>query len=167
MRKICSIFIFWTTTCVLAAAQNALVTPRSFAGNFKKSVYNPSLPDIIGRAAPKFFPLAECWENAKNKHRKNTKADFLFVVTTDGLRWQEVFDGADSSLISGIRDKPAAYFSKYFAPTLTERRRRLLPFLWSVFERHGKIFGNRHLWRVNFMGQVMQSCTPQPVGGQG
>jgi type I phosphodiesterase/nucleotide pyrophosphatase len=54
----------------------------------------------------------------------------ILFVMTDGLRWQEVFGGADASLM----DK-----GKSAIP-----REALMPFLWSVVAKQGQIFGNRN-----------------------
>jgi hypothetical protein len=53
----------------------------------------------------------------------------ILFVMTDGLRWQEVFGGADASLL----DKGASAVG----------REELMPFLWSVVAKQGQIFGNR------------------------
>jgi len=68
-------------------------------------------------------------------------------VMSDGLRWQEVFRGADAAFLT-----PKSYFDgrdvkeleqKYLAPTPEERRERLMPFLWKVMVPHGQIYGDR------------------------
>ncbi len=64
---------------------------------------------------------------------------------TDGLRWQEVFSGADLSLMTkqnGVTDVEALKKS-YWRETPEERRRALMPFLWSVMAVQGQIYGNR------------------------
>jgi hypothetical protein len=73
-------------------------------------------------------------------------AENLIVITLDGLRWQEVFGGLDSVL---ARDKAfnqgdeQEIMEKYWAPDPETRRRKLMPFLWSVIEQEGRIYGNR------------------------
>lgn len=71
----------------------------------------------------------------------------VVLVMTDGLRWQEVFRGADASLLSDKR-----YFdgrsvkelqTKYLAATPEERRERLMPFLWKTMVPHGQLYGDR------------------------
>jgi len=70
----------------------------------------------------------------------------VIVVMTDGLRWQEVFRGADQTLLS-----PKNYYAgrsvtkleeKFLAPTPEERRAKLLPFLWGTFIPQGQIYGD-------------------------
>jgi hypothetical protein len=72
---------------------------------------------------------------------------YIFVVTTDGLRWQEVFEGVDSTLLheKDFLKNTAQYQDAYWAPTAKERRQKLLPFLWSKVAKEGQIYGNRYL----------------------
>lgn len=68
------------------------------------------------------------------------------LVTADGLRWQEVFRGAEDALLAdeqaGMKDAAGvrARFGKGGVP---ERRARLMPFLWEEVARKGALFGNR------------------------
>ena len=70
----------------------------------------------------------------------------LFIITTDGFRWQEVFAGADSALISNESYTPDATTVKmlYWAATPDERRKKLMPFLWNVIAAKGQLYGNRN-----------------------
>ena len=70
----------------------------------------------------------------------------VVVVTMDGLRWQEIFGGADSLLTF---DTAASYSTRYvqrkfWAGSAEERRQKLMPFLWSVIVDKGIIHGNRN-----------------------
>ena len=69
----------------------------------------------------------------------------VVLVTTDGLRWQEVFRGAEESLLNtpdgGVSDV-AALRREFWRETPEARRKALMPFLWTVVARHGQIFGN-------------------------
>jgi hypothetical protein len=72
----------------------------------------------------------------------------VVLITIDGLRWQEVFRGADENFINvetgGVPEKEvAATRDTALAPTVEERRRKLMPFLWSEIAKRGQIFGNR------------------------
>jgi hypothetical protein len=71
----------------------------------------------------------------------------VILVMTDGLRWQEVFRGADESLLA-----PKKYFDgrsvktlreSYLAETAEERRQRLMPFLWKTMIPSGEMYGDR------------------------
>lgn len=74
-----------------------------------------------------------------NSHKK------LFVITLDGFRWQELFGGADSALIHdpGVTADTAINKALYWAATPGERRRKLMPFTWSIIAKQGQLFGNR------------------------
>jgi hypothetical protein len=75
------------------------------------------------------------------------KTKNVIFVMTDGLRWQEVFNGAQQDLIdkkNGVPDVPALK-KLYWRATPEERRLALMPFLWSVIAKQGQIFGNRQL----------------------
>jgi hypothetical protein len=72
------------------------------------------------------------------------RATNVLIVTLDGLRWQELFGGADSSLLSDTtttHDRTAR--ARYWRPTAEERRAALMPFLWSVVATEGQVFGDR------------------------
>lgn len=72
----------------------------------------------------------------------------VLLVTLDGLRWQEVFRGADEAFINtaggGVPDKEIkALRETWLAPTAEERRRKLMPFVWGEIAARGQLFGNR------------------------
>jgi acetyl esterase/lipase len=73
------------------------------------------------------------------------KTENVVIITLDGLRWQEMFTGADSILIndSSYTRNPARLKEKYWAATAEERRRRLFPFIWDSVAGQGQIHGNR------------------------
>ena len=70
----------------------------------------------------------------------------LVIITFDGLRWQEVYGGADPALIGDTRfvKHPEAYKAQYWKESAEERRQVLLPFLWSYAPGHGYMLGNRN-----------------------
>ncbi len=70
----------------------------------------------------------------------------IIIITTDGLRWQEVFKGMDSAIANNSRynEGDSAYiFKKYWDENETERRKKLLPFLWGTVAQKGQLYGNR------------------------
>lgn len=72
-------------------------------------------------------------------------AKHVIVVTLDGFRWQEIFSGADSNLLinpSFVNDTSLCK-ALYEGTDENERRRKLMPFLWSYIQQHGQIWGNR------------------------
>ncbi|MET0393735.1 MAG: sulfatase-like hydrolase/transferase [Chitinophagaceae bacterium] len=77
-----------------------------------------------------------------------TTAENIIVITTDGLRWQEVFKGMDSAIANNKKyhEKDSAYiFRKYWGAGEKERREKLMPFFWSQLEAGGQLYGNRTL----------------------
>lgn len=81
------------------------------------------------------------------------KTENVIVVMMDGMRWQEVFRGADPVLmktpgpkwIGDEKNLAAQAEKRYGRATQAERRQALMPFLWSVVATQGQIFGNRDL----------------------
>ncbi len=76
------------------------------------------------------------------------KADNIIIITTDGLRWQEVFKGMDSAIANNKKfnqDDSAYIYKTYWSNDVTERRKKLMPFLWSGFVSNGQLYGNRNL----------------------
>lgn len=75
------------------------------------------------------------------------KTENVFLITVDGLRWQEVFGGADSLLMNsqngGVRDSNRLH-AAFWRDTPEERRQALLPFVWSAFAERGQLYGNRN-----------------------
>ena len=74
------------------------------------------------------------------------KTENLILITIDGLRWNEVFQGADS-LILFTQNLKKGYLnnitSKYWSANALERRHKLMPFLWTTIAQQGRIYGNR------------------------
>src|SRR5450631_3637381 len=73
------------------------------------------------------------------------QARHLIIITIDGFRWQEIFSGADPSLIADanyVRDT-ALTRQIYWDSTAELRRRRLMPFFWNVIAAQGQLYGNR------------------------
>jgi len=74
------------------------------------------------------------------------KTENVVLITLDGFRWQEVFNGADSSFIkqqSHLKDSQTK--EKYWRSELDERRKVLLPFFWNTIAKEGQLYGNRKL----------------------
>lgn len=66
---------------------------------------------------------------------QKSKIENIILISVDGLRWQEVFQGADSLL---VKDK------KYWANTTDKRRKKLMPFFWETIASKGQLYGNRN-----------------------
>jgi arylsulfatase A-like enzyme len=70
----------------------------------------------------------------------------IIVITTDGLRWQELFKGMDSAIANNkkFNQGDSAYIYKnYWASSEEERRKKLMPFFWTMIKEQGVIYGNR------------------------
>lgn len=71
----------------------------------------------------------------------------VLVVTMDGMRWQEVFGGMTSELLTqkegGVSDGAKAKIDARFGGATPEaRREKLMPFFWTVVGKDGQIFGD-------------------------
>jgi len=83
-----------------------------------------------------------CQVNAQQKNRTEN----VILITFDGLRWQEVFNGADSSFMKQqVYLKDSKLKEKYWRNDLTERRKALLPFFWNTIATQGQLHGNRDM----------------------
>src|SRR5271168_2096933 len=75
------------------------------------------------------------------------KTRTVVLIVSDGLRWQEIFTGADPTLLNekdgGIWDDVNRLRRDYWRDDVAERRRALFPFLWNVAAKQGQIFGNQ------------------------
>jgi hypothetical protein len=73
----------------------------------------------------------------------------VVLIVLDGMRWQEVFTGADPALITAaggaIWEGEQQLRERYWRDDPTERRALLLPFLWNTIAKAGQVFGNKAL----------------------
>ena len=85
-------------------------------------------------------------------HAQSAKTRNVVLIVSDGFRWQEVFNGADETLLNeangGIWDKEADLRREFWRADANERRRALLPFLWNTVAVRGQIFGNQALGSI-------------------
>jgi len=77
------------------------------------------------------------------------KTQNVVLIVSDGLRWQEVFQGADPLLLDakngGSWVEDAELKRRYWRDTPQERRQILFPFIWGTVAKQGQVFGNRAL----------------------
>ena len=81
---------------------------------------------------------------------------------TDGLRWQEVFQGVDPALLnkqSGVRDVEAVR-KLYWRETAEERRAALMPFFWSTVAVKGQVFGNKEAGSLAYVTNGKNFSSP-------
>jgi hypothetical protein len=74
--------------------------------------------------------------------------DRVVLVTLDGARGEEVFGGIDRSILESTLKPPQrveddAVYKRFWAESREERRRKLMPFFWSLVSEHGSIAGDR------------------------
>lgn len=70
----------------------------------------------------------------------------FIIITTDGLRWQEVFKGMDSLIAIDKKFNQGdslGLFKKYWSADPVKRRSLLMPFFWSTIQSAGQLYGNR------------------------
>ena len=71
------------------------------------------------------------------------KTENVLLVVSDGVRWQDVFHGADSTILFDTTRATPAARATYWRSNLAERRQAMMPFFWSTIATQGQIFGNR------------------------
>lgn len=78
--------------------------------------------------------------------KNQRKTENVIMITFDGLRWQEVFQGAAPELMNkqngGVQDTNE-FRRRFGGETADLRRERLLPFFWGVVAGQGQVFGNQ------------------------
>jgi hypothetical protein len=83
-----------------------------------------------------FLPLAA---------QPTSQAPNVFIITIDGLRWQEVFNGADQRIIANnkyVQDSSLTA-DMFGGSSAQERREKLMPFFWRTIANRGQLHGNR------------------------
>ena len=97
-----------------------------------------------GPASPTPVPAAPA-AAAPATHALRTRN--VLLIVSDGVRWQEIFTGADPTLLNekngGIWEDEAKLRREFWRDDPNERRKVLFPFLWSTVAQHGQIFGNQ------------------------
>jgi hypothetical protein len=86
------------------------------------------------------FALQSAWAQLKTRN--------VVLIVSDGLRWQEIFTGADPDLLNekngGIWASPEHLRHEFWNDDPSERRKMLFPFLWDVVAKQGQILGNQN-----------------------
>jgi hypothetical protein len=86
------------------------------------------------------FAVQTAWSQLKTRN--------VVLIVSDGLRWQEVFTGADPDLLDekhgGIWASPERLRREFWNDDPTKRREMLFPFLWGVVAKQGQFFGNQN-----------------------
>ncbi len=72
-------------------------------------------------------------------------ASNVVLITIDGLRWQEVFGGADRAYVTDRRGgagDTTGLLREFWHDSPVQRRESLLPFVWSSVAQSGIMFGD-------------------------
>ncbi|WP_291371412.1 phosphoglyceromutase [Cyclobacterium sp.] len=77
--------------------------------------------------------------------QKTTQTENIFLITVDGLRWQEMFKGADSLFVddTGMIESQGSLLKEFWDTDPQNRREMLMPFTWSTLAKKGQLYGNR------------------------
>ncbi len=105
------------------------------SGNFKVSFLS-----ICSFIVLSIFSHVYCFAQSQ-------KTEHIFLITLDGLRWQELFAGADPLLIAHpdyVRDS-ALLKQKFWRETPAARQNVLMPFFTTILAKQGQLYGNRLL----------------------
>ncbi len=92
------------------------------------------------------------------------KTKNVILVISDGVRWQEIFSGADPTLLN---DKEGGSWTpipelkqKYWSDDVKVRRKLLFPFLWGTVAAEGQLFGNQKAGSVAHVTNPMWFSYP-------
>jgi len=94
-----------------------------------------------------WLPFLPALRSRSMRRRPHNSRLTTCIIVSDGLRWQEIFTGADPTLLNeehgGIWASEASLKQQFWDDDPKVRRRLLFPFLWDVVAKQGQIFGNQ------------------------
>jgi hypothetical protein len=74
----------------------------------------------------------------------------IIIITLDGYRWKELFQGADPAILANDKFVKDTSVTRFNDSSIVARREKLLPFFWNTISRKGQLYGNREFKnRVN------------------
>lgn len=76
----------------------------------------------------------------KNFSQNVSSSPNIILITSDGLRWQEVFKGFDAKIGWNIDNETILKYQSYSADS---SRQKLMPFFWNTLVPNGNLYGNR------------------------
>lgn len=87
---------------------------------------------------------------------KGFDTENVILITLDGVRYEEVFHGADRNIINDSKmvKNVDESKSKFWSDDENNRREALMPFLWGTVNQNGQIYGNKN------RGSVMRLTNP-------
>jgi membrane-anchored protein YejM (alkaline phosphatase superfamily) len=73
------------------------------------------------------------------------KTPKVFLITLDGVRWQDVFTGIDTVLLNSSYAEDKDFLEQNFVgKSIQENRALLMPFFWGTIAKEGQLHGNRN-----------------------
>jgi hypothetical protein len=89
-----------------------------------------------------FMLLCVLSMGANGASKEKPQVENVIFMMTDGLRWHEVFKGANADLLeTGAGATPARL--QFVKNTPQESREALMPFVWKTMAKQGQVFGNK------------------------
>lgn len=152
MRKLYMILLLLSSTVTLIAQNKLPLAPRSSFSATCTSLasvtnrllhrYRQTLLDLKFRVPDSLY---QEWRTHELVQDEEHPTKYLIIITLDGMRWQEVFTGADSVLWREAIKKiePPFQTEDYWQATPEKRREQLFPFLWKEVSTKGQLYGNR------------------------
>jgi hypothetical protein len=88
------------------------------------------------------FTLGLYWTLLPAQNTEN-----VFIITLDGLRWEEIFGGIVDSMVDNreLTSYQSEIRAQFGGADLAERRAKLMPFFWETIAKEGQLYGNRWL----------------------
>ena len=92
-----------------------------------------------------FLALGLVFFSLTSQAQKTTQTENVILITFDGLRWQELFKGADSLMVddTGLIARSGSLLEEFWNEDPIKRRELLFPFFWGTIAKQGQIYGNR------------------------
>jgi hypothetical protein len=109
-------------------------------------MHSPKRAMFISRGRPRFAAVLGLALLVASSAFAQTKTKNVFLITADGLRWQEVFRGAEDLPLTkafGNLGSSNIIRTNFWRETPEARREALFPFLWGTLAKQGQLWGNR------------------------
>jgi len=79
-----------------------------------------------------------------NTFAQDLRTRNVIIITLDGYRWKELFEGADPDILSNRKFVGDTTVCQQFAgPSPAASREKLMPFFWNTIGKQGQLYGNR------------------------
>lgn len=95
--------------------------------------------------------------------QKPAQAENLILVTFDGFRWREVFDGAQKTQLNNpqyTHGLEKELKQKYWDADGKKRRQMLMPFFWNTIAKNGQLYGNHLVGNRSRVANIYQFSYP-------